>query len=62
MTNEANTVPADAPTEYGIRWTVETRKGVVTKERIFRTAKARDAFCAKVEDADGFIEFDSYLN
>jgi hypothetical protein len=44
--------------EYGIRWTESTGRAlqVVTKERFFVTAKARETFLAMIERKAKFIE------
>lgn len=50
--------------EFGVRWHGFNRRDeLVLKEKIFKTAKARDKFVEKIEDKDsGFVEIVSWLN
>ena len=49
--------------EYGIRWSEFERAGrLVVKEKLFRTALARDHWANLVAERTGFHRFESWLN
>ena len=49
--------------EYGIRWVeFNKRNEMVTKEKIFKTEKARNRFADKVVEKDNFYQIDAWLN
>lgn len=53
----------DEMTEYGIRWQeFNKRDEVVTKEKIFKTEKAREKFIDKLVEKDNFYQLDAWLN
>jgi hypothetical protein len=49
---------------YGIRWMEFNKRGneCVTKERFFKTDKARGKFLETIEERDGFYEIVSYCD
>lgn len=49
--------------EFGLRWIEIDRKDrLVTKEKIFKSQKARDSFEGKVQAKDNFYQIVSRLN
>mgnify|MGYP001576592151 CR=1 FL=1 len=48
---------------YGVqyRWARNMSSPIVMKEKLFSTLKQQQAFAAKIEKADGFIEFVAWL-
>lgn len=50
--------------EYGIRYTVSVGREmrIITKEKFFASAKARDKFIAKLEATGNFVEIIAYHN
>jgi len=50
-------------TEYGIRWQeFNKRDEVITKEKIFKTEKAREKFVDRLVEKDNFYQLDAWLN
>jgi hypothetical protein len=49
--------------EFGIRWTYFDRNSrTVTKERFFRTERARDRFADKVMAEDNFFRIEAFCD